>query len=384
MDYYDIKAKEQERVFFKHVAAGSVFHTGSGRENVIVDVTPQVIYFRTTKSKSPVSIPRERFRAAIRHLFYRRTATRKELEGFNRFNSALMGLLRLVFADIARIKRTIRGLLRITLRSVRFIFSGLDRAPKDVGIVRAYGGLMGMVSFANVRFASPNQWKLPALEVGLDLVCDSGEFTRFRAARRGKYIPPIRVEDYGLFLQRHLDAFFMYFNLDVIGDPKTSQWNADYLRDQGLSPVEVWHCQSPWEELEKLLRKDLPIIGIGGTALMHDARERWAFFEDLFRRYPNENFHLLGGASKFAAMFPWVSADSSSWLNGRMYGELITPHRRFEAPKSWTPRQCVAFNVEQMSQLEDNYNRNFPEIQFPLTPPLERYVEDLSSLPLFA
>jgi hypothetical protein len=60
----------------------------------------------------------------------RKTATRKELEKFSSYNSVLMGLLQAILVDIAKITHTVRGLLRITIRGVRFFFLGMDRPSK--------------------------------------------------------------------------------------------------------------------------------------------------------------------------------------------------------------------------------------------------------------
>ena len=89
------------------------------------------MYIGTERSNKPFAIKRGKLRAAIKYLLEERTATRKNLERHAKYSSALMGLLRLVFAEVSRVKRTVRGLLRITLSDVRHVFSGLARAPRD-------------------------------------------------------------------------------------------------------------------------------------------------------------------------------------------------------------------------------------------------------------
>lgn len=143
-------------------------------------------------------------------------------------------------------------------------------------------------------------------------------------------------------------------NLDVVGDPETSRANAAYMRSHGLKPIEVYHVQSPWEELERLLQEDHPVIGIGGSVGLSE-EERARIFTELFSRYPG-NYHFLGGSSKCLCRFPWFSADSRSWcFCGRM-GELITPNGHIPAPDKWSAEECIAFNSMHLRELEENYD----------------------------
>ena len=40
-------------------------------------------------------------------------------------------------------------------------------------------------------------------------------------------------------------------------------------------------------------------------------------FREIFKRYPEQNFHWLGGSSHLLLEFPFFSADSSGWIQGR-------------------------------------------------------------------
>lgn len=128
MDKYWFRTRKQEKKFFKNNPA---YRTGLGKEHRIQGVTKDHLYIQSQNSEKVIPIPRKEIRKAIHFTFHVRTITRKDLERFSNFNSAMFGIMILVFLDIGYQYQTPRGLLRLILKGVRFYFSGLARSPKD-------------------------------------------------------------------------------------------------------------------------------------------------------------------------------------------------------------------------------------------------------------
>lgn len=357
MNRFDVQARQRERAFLKKVGSGYVFSTGTGKGNYFVEVTPATIYFRTDRSAKPIAIARKKFRQAMAHMMFRRTLTRKGLEPQPQFSSALMGLLKLALHEIAKVTRTIRGFLRLTLKGCRHYFCGLERATeRDIELVRDSGGDMILLSYAALRDDKNGRWM--RLSKSFLILLDSGEFSRVSAERKGKPFRPVKVADYADFISEHCDKLTGWLNLDCIGDPDESARNANYLTQRGLRPIPVWHYQSAFENLDALVRDDHPVIAIGGTVFL-TRKERHAVFAEIFSRHPTQAFHGLGVASPYITRYDWFSVDSTSWLAGRKFGRLVTPLRQHQAQEDWDAQTCLAFNIRQLAQLEGNYTRTF-------------------------
>ncbi|CEH28286.1 hypothetical protein AM501_24065 [Aneurinibacillus migulanus] len=371
MLHYEKKAREQERIFFKKLKEGTYFQTGKGNQNFIVEITNDAIYVKTKKSKQPFRVSRENIRKALAFLYYRRTTTRKELEPYSKFSSCLMGLLRLMVFAIAKLHKTARGRLRITLNGTRYWIAGGEKAPRDLERAKEYGANYILLSYFKLREDVHDTWKYHIRRLGYEgrVILDSGEFSRYKALKKGKKVSELQVEEYVAFIRKHQDVLFGWFNLDVTNNVDASRKNEQYLISQGLSPIPIWHIQSSWDDLDKLVARndEFPMIGIGGSVFVSE-KERDEKFNKLFSRYPTENFHFLGGASELLFKYPWASADSKFPLVGARFGRLITPAGQIKAPDKWSEEECQAFNIMQVIKLEDAHERVF-QLDF-LVPPM--------------
>ena len=158
-----------------------------------------------------------------------------------------------------------------------------------------------------ISYAEPpteNCWKLYR-EYGIEIMADSGAYS---AWKRGI---ELSLEGYMNWLTEN--DIKQYFNMDVVGDPKASMANLQKMEDAGFKPIPVFHYGTPWSVLDELLNR-YSLIGIGGTVGQSYSR-KVAFFEELFSRYPDGNFHGLGFANrKLLEQFPFRSSDSVWWL----------------------------------------------------------------------
>lgn len=357
------KALQKERAFIRKFGKeGYLFYTVKGaRPNQIQKVTPEYIYFTTEKSKRPNRIPRSSLRRALAWLLYRRVTTLRLLVKLNSYSSAIAGLLKTVLSDISKVTKTRTGAVRISLRGLRYIFSGVSKAKRDIKIIRENGGNFILLNYVNIRHDLQENWKRNLLQLGYDYKCvllDPGAKTIADAEIKGKVISPIDLDAYADFVKRHSDIIFDFMTVDVIGDPVTTRMNAMYLeRVVGRKPIPVFHVQNSLDVLEQMIDEEHEVIAIGGSALGMHPTKRAAIFTEIFDRFGDQaNFHALGlGDPKLLLQFPWYSADASSWLNGRIYRTLITMAGNVVAPIKMSSVDALSFNVRTLVALEERY-----------------------------
>lgn len=370
MNAFDIKAFRIERLFIKKASSEIEYTTGAGKRNVIVNVTSSSIGVKTETGSKPQSISRYGLRKALSYLLRKKTATRRELEKYSHMNSSLMGMLRRILIDIAKIAKTAKGLLRITIKGVRFFFSALDRATlEDLEAVIKNGGKYILCSYYYLR-QHVNKHLLKFIkEHDLQLLLDSGEYSAYKARNKGKRVKAIKLQEYADFINTYKPYIFGYFNMDVTNNPEKSKRNFDRLKKlTGISPIPVWHCnveawnQSDWESLNKMVEEDHGVIAIGATVHMglkagpkYMSKVKDHLFGEIFKRHPLQNFHWLGGSSKILFKYPLFSADSSGYLKGRQKNQLYY----FDGEDVSTQinsyldgKTCLAENIKLLSSIE--------------------------------
>lgn len=376
MNYFDIKAEELERRFFRTYKKGLYFFTGTKKQNQVVNVNNKEVAIKSLNGKRENRIKRRDVKRAIAFLLYKRTGTRKDIEKYSKYSSALLGLLQVILIDIARIQKTVKGLLRLTIRGVRFFFSGLDRAgEEDRQSILEGGAQYILCSYFYLREKSSkalldlfNFLKMN----NVHMLVDSGEYSYYRAIQKGRKVPPINLREYGEFIRINKRKIWGYFNLDVTGDPLNSKRNYEWLKSYTqVPPIPVWHCHTSnvekcdWLALEKLVEEDHELIAIGGTVhlgrnagVSRQTEVKDMLFHQIFQRFPEQNFHWLGGSSRLLLKYPFFSADSSGWLQGRKNNQIyyfndddIATGRR----EKWPKRKCLVHNISVLASLEKMY-----------------------------
>ncbi|WP_050182627.1 hypothetical protein [Domibacillus robiginosus] len=176
-----------------------------------------------------------------------------------------------------------------------------------------------------------DDWLQKLQEAEIRLLVDSGAFTLYNRLEKGCNEEQITIEEYAEFINANHEKIHGYFNLDVINDPNQSEINYELLTKlTGKRPIPVWQCdtqkwhRSDWDSLDRIVQEDHELIAIGGTVLLgkqagpkYQDEVKRKLFKEVFRRYPEQNFHWLGGSSNLLLEFPFFSADSSGWINGR-------------------------------------------------------------------
>jgi hypothetical protein len=366
------KAEAKERLFFrKYGKPGYQVHTVTGRANTIERVTEKYVYIKTSSGNEANRIPRERLRQALAILFHQRVITLKELIRIQKFSSALAALIRIIMIDICKVLRTPAG-VRLSLKGLRYIYSGISKGKRDVRIVKQNGGLFVLINYFTVRSDTAATWKDNLRELGFDYKCvmlDPGEKTLHEAKRKGKTVKPLDLDEYAEFVKQHSDIIYQFLTIDKIGDPETTQANTLYLeRAVGRKPIPVYHVQNSLAVLQDYIDQGYEVIAIGGSVFVGRKR-RAQLFDDIFKRFGDiANFHALGvGSTELLLQYPWFSADASSWLNGRIFGKLLSLHGTVRAPIWMTSEESLAFNVRIFSSLEDRYDDM--QISIDLLPP---------------
>lgn len=374
MNHFHIKAAAKERAFLRKYGKGgyTFFTVKEQRPNVIQKVTQNYIYVTTAKSERLNRIPRSSLRKALAHLFYRRVMTLKALIRINSFSSALAGLIRAMMSDICKITETKTRAVRLSLRGLRYIFSGVSKGKDDVRIVKQNGGRFVLLNYFNIRNDRSDGWKENLRELGFDYRCvilDPGEKSYYEAIQKGKTPKPVDLQDYAEFVKAHSDVIYQYLTADVIGDPVQTRQNTEYLSQVvGRRPIPVYHVQNSLDVLEELIAEDHDVIAIGGSVFV-SRQERERVFAEIFKRFGDQaNFHALGlGTTELLLRHPWFSADASSWLNGRIFRKLITLSGVITAPRSMSSEEALGFNVRSLAALEERYSGL--QLNFDLLPP---------------
>lgn len=175
------------------------------------------------------------------------------------------------------------------------------------------------------------------------VIIDSGAFTAWST---GKTIHPKEYAEWALDFDKRWRSKFAtlrYINLDYIPGKKgisatpeelktaviRSQQNADFLRASGLSPViEVFHQDEPFELLKTLNdRRDGGCIALSPrNDVSLKRREEWlhkvlGYCIKTFGKNNIPPCHGLAVTSeKLLKIFPFFSADSSSWVGCLRFG----------------------------------------------------------------
>ncbi|MGF7033499.1 hypothetical protein J2T17_004447 [Paenibacillus mucilaginosus] len=344
--------------------------TGLGKINLVESVSPKQVHFRTQRGKGTHGISRERVRAAIAFFLYRQTTMRKSLEQFNKFSSFLMGLLRIMFVEIARIRKTAKG-LRLSLRGTRFTPAGFDRDVRGLELVKELGGSVVLCSYFHLRDDKYERFRMHAIRNGLKILLDSGAFSLHMAKEAGKEAAPIYVRDFIRFVKRIKDVLYGCINLDVMGDPVRTLIHQRIMDRYGIKSIPVWHAQSSMDELQQIVvgyESEVDFICIGGMAKMSE-KEQERVLTGVFKAHPGLNVHVLGVSNPVILRFPVFSCDSTTPIWSRQKRFVLTERGQVAADKvdpSWDGEACMAYNLQWLFRLEEAYHGI--NVQLPLLP----------------
>ena len=161
-----------------------------------------------------------------------------------------------------------------------------------------------MCTFANKP--SKNLMNLIRSYPDTEIMLDSGAFSAWNAGKE------IDINKYISFIKEN--NIKIYFNLDVIGDVEGTKRNQAIMESHGLNPIPVFHYGEPFEYLDWLVGQGYTYIGLGGT-VGKSVPQRQAFFDEVYARHSNIDYHALGVTAKtLDENYNWYSVDSTTWL----------------------------------------------------------------------
>lgn len=157
------------------------------------------------------------------------------------------------------------------------------------------------------------------------VILDSGAYTAFKKGIK------IDIDKYAEFVVEHGHEFAGCFNLDSIGDAKTSYTNWKYLKDAGANTIPVYHVGTQEVWLQKYL-KQTDYIGLGAIANM-DTQQRLLGLGNIWKKYlidskgmPTVKMHGLGlTAIPIMLRYPWFSVDSFTPVISAVWGSILLP-----------------------------------------------------------
>ena len=148
---------------------------------------------------------------------------------------------------------------------------------------------------------------------------DSGAYG---ALKKGSQID---IDEYINFVKANRQMIDIYATLDVIGDYKATNVNTDYIEQQGLNPLPVYHYGSPRKELDRLIER-YDYIALGGLVALSLQQDRLIQWLDYCYAVIQDKIKIHGfgvTAYKLLQRYPFYSVDSTAWLRAIHYGRFV-------------------------------------------------------------
>lgn len=148
----------------------------------------------------------------------------------------------------------------------------------------------------------------------------------------------IKTKEFKKFLDNYIahchefkDLYKFYVTLDIINNPEESWRIMEYIESCGLLPMPVFHNGEDIHWLERMVEK-YPYIGISGLGQDIVKAKFKPFGDACFKVIcdkhgkPKCKVHGFAmGAPEIIKMYPWYSADQSTWTYMARVGSLLVP-----------------------------------------------------------
>ncbi|KOR76038.1 hypothetical protein [Paenibacillus solani] len=109
----------------------------------------------------------------------------------NCYSSSIAGLIRAMMSDICKLVTMKNGAVRLTLKGIRYFFSGVSKGKRDVQIVKESGGTFVLLNYYTIRNDITESWKENLINLGFDYKCvilDPGEKTLHESILKGRQV----------------------------------------------------------------------------------------------------------------------------------------------------------------------------------------------------
>ncbi|MEK3992789.1 hypothetical protein [Robertmurraya sp. FSL R5-0851] len=369
---YTVNARQVERKFQREMNKQGFYRTAKGNINRLVEYGKTHVFVITEKGANPIELERTSIRKAITFFFFKRTAIRSDFKIFSEFTSAMFAIIVHCFRDKSKLLKLKHGLFRVSLIGTRHWFSGLERSPDILSLLKSLGGKYVLFNYKSI-LESPNCLR-QLDENDLFCICDSGAFSLFNQSKKDEknevYQPALFeselldemiLEGYAQFINKHKSnpRILGFMPLDCIGNPQKTRENYKKLKeltDAHIYPV--WQITDTLEELDRIVEKEPEMVAIGGCVPFLSSRKD--FVRDklkvITKRHPNVCFHGLGIANEMLLDFGIFSADSTAYLNARKWSDrkvYLPTGERIEAPVEMSTMEIIAHNIKFLLGLEN-------------------------------
>lgn len=201
---------------------------------------------------------------------------------------------------------------------MRLYLAGADSSGDHL-VLDGLKNLSLLVSYWYVKNGKGGDVIKWANERRIPVFLDSGAFSAMTHGEK------INVVEYLEYCVENKNRFHVIANLDVIGDHVTTARNHDYMQSAGCDCITAFHVNSPFSELERLCSEnDYIALGVAGMQKRRNQIMRWCAYCHNVAKKNKTKLHGFGLTSPIVmSSFPWFSVDSSTWLNGRRFGNLI-------------------------------------------------------------
>lgn len=162
-----------------------------------------------------------------------------------------------------------------------------------------------------------NQLKRWELLLQFNVFLDSGAFSAWKQDFR------IDIDRYIDYVRRVQHAVVVYASLDVIQEPEESMKNWEYMRQQGLDPMPVFHANESFDFLKEYVEQ-VGYIALGGVAGLPWAKKKiYKYFDTCFGIIGDKiKVHGFGVCNlDYLIKYPFYSADGTSWLAPAIWGK---------------------------------------------------------------
>lgn len=226
---------------------------------------------------------------------------------------------------------------------MKIYFAGISGNKRRLYYLKEFGAKRLMLTYADIKYYNKQMPRFK--ECNFDLFFDSGAFSMWKRGFK------IDIKDYIEYLIKH--DISKYIVLDKVGDHLETMANQKIMEDRGMSPIPVYHLNSPIENLYEICSK-YDYVCLGGTVGSSFAVKE-KFFTEIFENFPDHKFHGLGLTDiKLINMFPFFSVDSTTWLIAEKVGRIFdTNGKRCKIPEGMTQRLKFKNTIEFFAKMDN-------------------------------
>jgi hypothetical protein len=369
---YQLNARKLERKLQRCLNKRGYFTTANGYLNYVLQYCKKSVVIRTSFGDKPLTINRTNLRKALSFLYFTRTAVIKDMEKFSNFSSALFGLVMECFKDLSKLEVLQRGQFRLSLKGVRFYASGLERSPATLRLYKKLGGKFTLMNY--IQCLQSPKWLRYLDEFDLYTIIDSGSFSVFNQKQKHqkhtvqqqelfneKQSNDMTIEGYAKFINLYKDhpRILGFLPFDVVGDATKTRENYQKLKELTNGKIyPVWQITDSIAELEKLVEEEHEMYCIGGMVPFLSNRQSFleSRLDEVVRRFPTINMHLLGVANELLLEYRAFSSDSTAYINARKSQNqrklYLSNGLRIDAPESMSTDEIISQNLEFLISLE--------------------------------